>query len=175
MRRTPVPWFVVALTLALGAPAAAEARTLRIEVNERGGDRTTVELPASVVKAFAFVADLDVEIDDVHLGDDAEACEALRRGWAALREADPGAAVTVTTGDAEVRLVRATDGLTMHVRDRDGEEVRVDLPEYVAYLVLDRRAEHLDGHDLVEALFDAPSGTMLRVETEDAEVRLSIH
>jgi hypothetical protein len=153
-------------------------RFLRMQVedlHEAGHPvRVSMSVPYGFVSGalrFASLGKVRRELD-LHFDESVDASE-VRTIVQELKDKPDGTDVVRTHEDAEIRLRKNGDSVTMEVRKKDGEIVTLKLPwRLVDAIATDER--DLDVNGLVAQLRDARRGDLLEVTAPDAHVKIWI-
>ena len=175
-RKTTAIAAVLVLVAGL-ALAAEETRWVNVHVTENTeGTNVEVHLPLNLVLSVLKSVDvdnfhrgqIDLEIDDA----DIDWIEVM----AAVRDAPDGQYVTVDSPDAKVNVRKQAGTLFIDVDEVDGENARikVTLPvEFMDALTISDDSQ-IDVATLLESFESFPSGDIVTVESDEANVRVWI-
>jgi hypothetical protein len=170
----------VAALLVLAAPVASAAdkgRWLHIRVDESGpgGEKVRVNVPLSMVETLLPLMEDDGDFNGgrIRLNDHDMDAVKLRAIWKAVREAEEGEFVTVESDDENVRVSRSGPYLHVNVQDTDdNEDVKVRIPTMVMDALLSGSGDELDLVAAIRALDDHGDGELIRVDSDDENVRI---
>jgi invasion protein IalB len=177
-RRTTAIAAIIVL-IAGFAMAADGTRWVNVNVSEKiDGTKIQVHLPLNLVLSVLKSVDVenfhhgrvDLDIDDVDM--EVDWPELL----AAVRTAPDGQFVTVDSPDAQVSVRKNGGTLLIDVTELDGENARikVSLPmQFMDALVIDEESQ-IDVAALMASLESFPSGDIVTVSSDDADVRVWI-
>lgn len=169
---------VCALLLALFAGAASADPWIHLEVDEgHGGDRVSVNLPISLMRAAVNMipddvnADIELEFDDLDLD-----WHELQAFWDEVRKAPEMTFVTVETRDENVAVRKEGDMLVIRTTERSehGAEVDMQLPTAVVDALLSGQEGRFDFAAALDALVDFGPGHLMTVRDGDDRVRIWI-
>ncbi len=167
-----------AILLVAGMATAADAtRWINVHVTEAGsGTNVQVHLPMDLVltvmdgiKVENFDrGKVDLELDDVEID--------LPKILAALKDAPDGQFVTVDADDADVKVSKTGGTLVIHVdeKDEDGAKVDVTVPAGLVDALTVDADNRIDVKQLIARMADLPAGDIVRVDADDAQVRVWI-
>ena len=159
------------------ALAAEETRWVNVNVSEHSdGTNVEVHLPLNLVLSVLKSVDVDnfhrghvdLDIDDVDVD--------WREVLAAVRDAPDGKFVTVDSPDAQVTVRKEAGTLHIDVQEIDGEnaKVKVTVPmEFMDALMINEESQ-IDVAALLSSFDRLPSGDLVTVESDDADVRVWI-
>ncbi len=159
--------------------ATAEEATRWINVNveeHNDGTKVSVHLPLNLVLAV-----LDgVEVDNFHSGRVDLEMDDVDVDWpgvfAAIQDAPDGEFVTVDSPDADVRVSKEDGMMLIDVDEKDGDnavvKVRVPMSMINALNIDDNNT--VDIKAFLQSLDELPDGELVRVESNDANVRVWI-
>jgi hypothetical protein len=175
MKRHLTVLLAAILLVALPLSATETTRWLNVHVTEaEGGADIQVHLPLPLILAVLNSVDVenfhggkvDLEISDADID------------WpqllAAVREAPDGEFVKVTSDDANVRISKSDGTLFVHVVENEEQNATVNVQ--VPMTMID--ALHIDENNQIDvaaflSAFDQlPSGDLVTVEADDANVRV---
>lgn len=161
---------------ALHAQEAQSASWIHVRVDEADGSKVRVNLPASLVDVALDVAGEealeDGRLDWDHHGD--LSLEEVRRLWAEVKRGGDARYVDVEDGDEHVRVFRRDGKVHVHVDEDGREKVRIEMPPEVADALLSGEGERLDLRAALRELTRTGSRELVRVQDEDATVRVWI-
>jgi hypothetical protein len=177
-KRVSTTLLTLALLAAVPALAGDATRWLNVHVTDtEEGANVELHLPFGLVMAV-----LDgVNVENFHRGkiqleldDDADI------DWPqlmkALKDSPDGDYVTVTSNDADVKVQKAAGMLRIHVTQKEDEQAVVDvtLPAtLIDALAFDEHNE-IDVKTLLAGLDELPDGEIVRVTSNEANVRIWI-
>ena len=170
---------VVALVLLLSTAAMASETTRWINVNvTENSSNTNVEVHLPLNLVLTVLRNVDVENFhgghvDLDVGD-------LDMNWReimqAVKEAPDGQFVTVTSDEADVS-VRKEGGtlyVNVHAKDDDNAVVEVTVPLEMMDALSFGEDNTIDVVSLLESFDSLPNGTLVKVTSDDANVRVWI-
>jgi len=176
MRRIAIAAAILALA-ALPATADTPTRWINVHVTEASSNANVeVHLPLSLVVSVLHGIDVDefrggkirLDVDDVDVD------------WstimAEIADAPDGKFVTITSDDADVDIRKEAGFMYMHVDEKGGDNAKVDVTvpmSMVRALTIDENNE-LDVAALLTSLDELPNGELVRVSSDDANVRVWI-
>jgi len=177
LRQIPAALAVIVLVAGLAGPAAAEepTRWLNVNVTEPGTETNVeVHLPLSLVISVldginveGFEAGkIDLELEDADID------------WpvviAAVAEAPDGEFVRAKTQDADVSIVKREDMIYVDVTEHEGDEavVKVTLPVTLLSSLNIDNENKVDVKALLASIDTLPDGELVRVSSNDANVRI---
>jgi hypothetical protein len=169
--------FGIALLLA-ATPAAAAERWLHVHVADHGesGDTVNVNVPLSTVASLLpLVQSEELQGGKLRLSDDDEGVD-LRAMWKALRSTGDTDFLTVDGTRGKVRISRSGPYLLATVegrRDHPGD-VKVRVPVAVLDALFSSGENEVDLLAALNALGDQADGELVRVDSDDAQVRVWI-
>ncbi len=176
MRRIAIAAAILALA-ALPAAADTPARWINVHVTEASSNANVeVHLPLSLVVSVLHGIDVDefrggkirLDVDDVDVD--------WNTIMAELADAPDGRFVTITSDDADVAIRKEAGFMYMHVDEKGGDNAKVDVTvpvSMVRALTIDENNE-LDVAALLTSLDELPDGELVRVSSNDANVRVWI-
>ena len=170
---------VVALVLLLSTAAMASETTRWINVNvTENSSNTNVEVHLPLNLVLTVLRNVDVENFhgghvDLDVGD-------LDMNWReimqAVKEAPDGQFVTVTSDEADVS-VRKEGGtlyVNVHAKDDDNAVVEVTVPLEMMDALSFGEDNTIDVVSLLESFDSLPNGTLVKVTSDEANVRVWI-
>ena len=164
--------------LAAGALSAADTtRWINVHVTETGSDTNVeVHLPMNLVLTVLDgiqVENFDRGKVDLDLGDMEIDLPAI---LAALKDAPDGKFITVTSSDADVRVSKDGGTLVVHVQEKGHDHAVVDvtLPASLIDGLTVDQSNRIDVKQMIARMAEMPSGDLVRVQAEDAQVRVWI-
>lgn len=169
---------VCALLLALFAGAASADPWIHLQVEEgRNGDRVSVNLPISLMRAAVNMipddvnADIELEFDDLDFD-----WHELRAFWDEVRRAPEMTFVTVETRDENVAVRKEGDMIVIRTTERSehGAEIDMQLPAGVIDALLSGPEGRFDFAAALDALVDYGPGQLMTVHDGDDRVRIWI-
>jgi len=177
VKKTTAIAAVAILAVAALASATEEIRWINVNVTEPSSNTNVeVHLPLKLVlsviegiKVDNFDAGkVDIELDDVDID------------WpqilAALKDAPDGEFVKVDSDDAKVRIRKSEGTVYIHATEIDGDNavVEVNLPESMLSALIIDDNNQIDVAAMLKGFSDLPSGELVRVTSDDANVRVWI-
>lgn len=160
---------------ALPASAQDDQRWINVHVVESGeGNEVEVHLPLNLILAVIEGVDtegfsrgkVEIDLDDVDID------------WpqilTAMQDAPDGEFVTVTSTDADVTMRKAAGLLQVHVTEKGGDNAVVDMTlpvSMIGALEVDEQ-NRVDVAALLRSLDELPDGELLRVQADEAQVRV---
>ena len=170
------PIAIVALAIALTAPAAASDMWIHVRVEEDGGAKVSVNLPLSFVESIldsSMVHGLDMDeivIDDLELS-----MAELREMWNTLQNSPDMTFVTVKDHDENVQVSKREGYLLVQVSE-DDDDTRVDakIPANVVDALLSGNGNELNISAALGALADHGEGELVTVNDRNDFVRVWI-
>lgn len=177
MKRNVLLGFAAVMLSALAVMAAEPQRWLNVNVTEKG-DSTVVKVHVPLNLVTSVIGSVKTKDFDGGLitldTDEAEV------DWPKLLEAIKGAPdgdfVTVEAPDADVKVSKTAGTIHIRVTEKkeNGAKVNVIVPQdLIAALNVDAQ-NRLDIRPLLDKLAQLPSGDLVTVEAEDANVRVWI-
>lgn len=175
-KRTSTMLLVLALVAAVPAMAGDQTRWLNIHVTDtHEGANVQLHLPFGLVMAV-----LDgIDVDSFHRGKiEIELDHDAEIDWPqlmkALKDSPDGDYVTVTSDDADVKVQKADGTLRIHVTQKDDEQAVVDvtLPETMIDALSFDDHNEIDVKALLAELDRLPAGEIVRVTSNEANVRI---
>ena len=170
---------VVALVLLLSTAAMASETTRWINVNvTENSSNTNVEVHLPLNLVLTVLRNVDVENFhggqiDLDMGDvDMDWLEIMQ----AVKEAPDGQFVTVTSDEADVS-VRKEGGtlyVNVHAKDDDNAVVEVTVPLEMMDALSFGEDNTIDVVSLLESFDSLPNGTLVKVTSDEANVRVWI-
>ena len=175
MQSKIIPAFLVAV-LGLAAAATATDLWLHVRVEETGGAKVKVNVPASMVeKAIAMVPEEHLSHGRIQLADCCEHMSPaeLRELWQEIKNSPDMTFVTVEEDDESVRVWKEEGYLKVHVIDQGrGDQVDVQVPLAVVDALLSGEGDELNLEAAIHALVDQGQGELVTVRGEDETVRV---
>ncbi len=173
----------IAITLlvflvAAGAVGATDStRWLNVTVTEPGSNtKVEVHLPMELVVSVLGAVNVDgfragkvdLRLDEV----DVDWPELFR----AVTAAPDGKFVTVTSDDADVSLRKQAGTVYVDVEEKGGSraKVKVTMPVAAMAALMVDGGSQVDVLALLESLRDLPDGELVRVDADDAQIRVWI-
>ena len=174
-KRLAGSFFVVLLLVAGMAYAEEETRWINVHVTETSSNTNVeVHLPLDLVLTIiegVKVENFDAGKVDLELGD-------AEIDWphifAALKDAPDGKFVTVDSDDADVEVKKEQGMMFVHVTEKNGEHAVVDVRvpmELMDALSVDEE-NRMDVRAFLQSLDKLPDGELVRVDADDAKVRV---
>jgi len=170
---------VAALTMLLAPVAAfaAEGRWIHIRVDKSGldGEKVRVNVPLSMIETLLpLIEDEKFSGGKFRFNDHDMDAVKLRAIWKAVRGAEEGEYITVESDDENVRVSRAGAYLHVNVDETkaDGDDVHVRIPTMVMDALLSGPGDELDLIAAIRALGDHGDGELVRVDSQDENVRI---
>lgn len=172
-------WTIVAVVLTLALPvvgaAADDQRWLHITVVENGeGTNVELNLPLNLVQTLVEGIDVDgfergkveLDLDDA----DIDWPEVL----AAVRTAPDGEFVRVDSTDGQVEITKKGGTVHIHAVELGGDNAVADisLPAAMIDAFSVDEEDQIDVAALLRSISDLPSGDLIRVTSDDANVRI---
>jgi len=159
------------------AVATEGTRWINVNVSEHAeGTNVEVHLPLNLVMSVLRSVDvdnfhrgqIDLDIDDTDV-DWAEI-------FAAVKEAPDGQFVTVDSHDAKVNVSKQGGTLFINVDEIDGDNAKVKVTVPVEFMdaMSINESSQIDVAALLESFDRLPSGDLVTVESDDANVRVWI-
>ena len=170
--------FGIALLLA-ATPAAAAERWLHVHVVDHGddGDTVRVNVPLSTIESLLpLVKSEEFSGGKLRFSDhDVEGVD-FRAMWKALRASGDTDFLTVDGTQGHVRVSRSGRYLLATVEGRrdDPENVKVRVPVAVLDALFSSGENEVDLLAALRALSDEGDGELVRVESDDSQVRVWI-
>ena len=171
--------FGIALFLVATPAGAAAERWLHVYVVEHGesGDTVRVNVPLSTIESLLpLVQSEELSGGKLRLSDhDVEGVD-LRAMWKALRSSGDTDFLTVDGTRGHVRVSRSGPYLLATVEGKrdDWENVKVRVPVAVLDALFSSGEDEVDLLAALRALGDQADGELVRVESDDAQVRVWI-
>ncbi len=172
---------LVALAALLAAPTAFagdETRWINVHVTENSSN-TNIEVHLPLNLVLTVLRNVDVENFhggqvDLNLGEDMDIN--FPEIIAAVKDAPDGEFVTVTSDEADVRVYKQGGTLFVTVNQKDDEMAKVEVTVPLALMdALSFGEENtLDIAALLENLDELPSGELVKVTSNEANVRVWI-
>jgi hypothetical protein len=159
----------------VSAPAAAADLWFHVKVDGgRHGEQATINLPLSMVGAFAPMISGEAHAAGrVRIKDRDYDVAELRRAWRELEEGPDATYVTVNERDSKVRIAKQGRYLVIEANDRGrGEEVQARIPLTVMRALLSGPDDELDLGAAMEALAREGAGELITVTGDDETVRI---
>ncbi|MDA8016679.1 MAG: hypothetical protein MPN21_04450 [Thermoanaerobaculia bacterium] len=169
--------FCVAALLFFAGSVGADP-WIHIQVEEgRNGDRVSVNLPVSLMRAAVNMipndvhADIELEFDDVDLD-----WHELRTFWDEVRRAPEMTFVTVETRDENIAVRKEGDMIVIRTLERSeyGTEINMQMPAEVIDALLSGPEGRFDFAAALDALVDHAPGQLMTVRDGDDRVRIWI-
>ena len=175
MKRLSILTLAAILIMAGVAGAGETTRWINVHVTEPDdGTNVEVHLPLDVVltiidgiKVDNFDAGkIDLEIDDVDID--------WPKIFDAVKSAPDGKFITVNSLDADVKVSKEQGTILIHVEEKlhGNEVVDVRIPASLINGVFIDDGNRIDVKALLQGLADLPTGDIVRVDAEDAQVRV---
>lgn len=170
--------FLCIALLALLAGGASADPWIHLQVEEgSGGDRVSVNLPISLMRAAVNMipddvnADIELEFDDVDLD-----WHELRAFWNEVKSAPEMTFVTVETRDEKIAVRKEGNMLVIRTTESRGHGAEVDmqLPTAVVDALLSGPEGRFDFAAALDALVDYGPGQLMTVRDGDDRVRIWI-
>lgn len=168
---------ILALVAAGAASAAEPTRWLNVTVTEPGSNTNVqVHLPMELVLSVLRAVDIDnfhAGRIDLELGDaDIDWPELFK----AVQGAPDGQFVTVTSDDADVSVRKQVGTLHIDVQEKgnDHATVKVTMPMAAMDALMVDDTNQIDVAALIESFRDLPDGELVKVDADDAQVRVWI-
>lgn len=170
--------FLCVALLALLAGAASADPWIHLQVEEgHGGDRVSVNLPISLMRAAVNMipddvnADIELEFDDVDFD-----WHEMRAFWDEVKRAPEMTFVTVETRDEHIAVRKEGNMLVIRTTESNeyGAEVDMQLPTAVVDALLSGPEGRFDFAAALDALVDYGPGQLMTVRDGDDRVRIWI-
>lgn len=166
-------------TLLIGFAGFASAETtgrwINVDVQEHtDGTKVKVHLPLDLVLTVINGIDIqnfDAGEVDLEMGDvDVDWPQVFQ----ALRDAPDGEFITVDSPDADVRVSKASGMMLIDVDEKEGDnaKVKVRVPMSMINALHIDDANRVDVKAFLASLNELPDGELVRVESDDANVRI---
>ncbi len=177
MRKSLVLLSMVLLVAGFGFAGDIDTKWLNVHVTEADDDTNVeVHLPLNLVLALIDAVDaenfhdgvVDLELDDVEID--------WPQVLAAVKEAPAGQYVTVDSNEAKVKVTKENNMILVHATEIEGDNAEVDvrLPLALVDAININEENQLDLKALLESLEQLPDGELVRVTSDEANVRVWI-
>ena len=170
---------LVAIAALLAAPAvfAGETRWINVNVTENSSNTNVeVHLPLNLVLTVLR----NVNVENFHHGHVDLDLDDMDVNWpeimAAVKEAPDGEFVTVTSNEADVKVRKEGGTLYVNVNEKGGDNavVEVTLPVQMMDALTLGESNTIDVAALLESFDTLPNGTLVKVTSDEANVRVWI-
>jgi hypothetical protein len=166
---------VVAALLVAGVASAQGTRWINVHVTEPSSETNVeVHLPLDLVLTVLK----GVRVDHFDAGKVDLDLEGAEIDWpeimAALRDAPDGKFVNATTAEADVQVSKESGLMLIHVTQKEDEHAVVDVrvPVQLMDILSIDDDNRIDVAGLIQSITDLPDGELVRVTSDEANVRV---
>jgi len=177
MQRRILVLATLVLLLSTVAMASEDTRWINVTVTENSSNTNVeVHLPLSLVLTVLR----NVDVENFHGGHVDLKLDDMDVNWpeiiAAVKEAPDGQFVTVTSDEADVNVRKEGGTLYVNVNEKGGDNavVEVTLPLQMMDALTLGESNTIDIVSLLESFDTLPNGTLVKVTSDEANVRVWI-
>lgn len=149
--------------------ATAQAKSLNVHVDEKGGDNVRITVPMSVARAVLSIAGTA----NIELEDEEVKAEDLRLMWSEIKKSRESEIVRVESkDDANVRIAREKGEVRVSVNEKDGAKVEIRMPEAAIDALLSGTGNQLNLAAAMKEIHESFTGDLVNVVEKDETVRI---